>query len=105
VRRLLRGDAVIASLWIGLGVIVVVFAIGAWLSADSTTSEVCSDPTSVRVPDTDCSAHHPGDLWVYYRLDQTVPGVGAPTAGASSSPPAGDADPGVPDDGRPGSRG
>ena len=51
------------------------------------------------VPDVDCTAHHPGDTWVYYRAGQAVPALGGPTAAASGEPPAGDALPGVPDDG------
>jgi hypothetical protein len=92
----LRADPVIASLWVGLAMIVVVFAIGAGLAAGSTTAEVCAAPTSVRVDDVDCSAHHPGDTWVYYRAGQAVPALGAATTGASHTPPAGDALPGVP---------
>ena len=98
-RNRLGVDPVIASLWVGLATIVAVFAIGAGLAADSTTSEVCSAPASVRVPDVDCTAHHPGDTWVYYRVGQAVPAVGRATAGSSGQPPAGDALPGVPDDG------
>jgi hypothetical protein len=98
-RERLRVDPVLASLWVGLAAIVAVFAIGASLAADSTTAEVCSAPTSVRVPDVDCTAHHPGDSWVYYRAGQVVPAVGGATAAASGEPPAGDALPGVPDDG------
>jgi hypothetical protein len=94
-----RVDPVLASLWVGLGLIVAVFAVGAWLQAGATTDEVCSAPSAVRVPDVDCSAHHPGDPWVYYRTGQAVPAIGGPTTGASSEPPAGDAVPGVPDDG------
>lgn len=92
-------DPVLASLWVGLAAIVAVFAIGASLAAGSTTDEVCAAPTSVRVPDVDCSAHHPGDTWVYYRAGQVVPALGGPTGAASGEPPAGDALPGVPDDG------
>ncbi|HEY2194096.1 MAG TPA: hypothetical protein VGH76_17605 [Actinomycetospora sp.] len=95
-----RVDAVLASLWVGLAAIVVVFAIGAWLDAHSTTSEVCADPAAVRVPDLDCSAHRPGDTWVYYRTDQAVPALGGATVAASGEPPAGDAVPGVPAAGR-----
>jgi hypothetical protein len=98
-RGRLRVDPVLASLWVGLAAIVAVFAIGASLAADSTTAEVCSAPASVRVPDVDCTAHHPGDTWVYYRAGQVVPATGRATVGASSEPPAGDALPGVPDDG------
>ena len=99
-RRWWRVDPVIASLWVGLATIVVVFVVGAWLDARSTTSEVCSDPAAaVRVPDVDCTAHHPGDTWVYYRAGQAVPALGGATAGASGEPPAGDAVPGVPDGG------
>jgi hypothetical protein len=98
-RDRLRVDPVLASLWVGLAAIVAVFAIGASLAADSTTAEVCSAPASVRVPDVDCTTHHPGDTWVYYRAGQVVPATGRATVGASSEPPAGDALPGVPDDG------
>jgi hypothetical protein len=90
---------VLAAIGVGLAAIVAVFAIGATLAADSTTAEVCSAPASVRVPDVDCTAHHPGDTWVYYRVGQSVPAVGRATGGASGEPPAGDAMPGVPDDG------
>jgi hypothetical protein len=98
-RERLRIDPVLASLWVGLAAIVAVFAVGASLAAGSTTAEVCSAPESVRVPDVDCTAHHPGDTWVYYRLGQVVPALGGRTAAASDEPPAGDALPGVPDDG------
>ena len=98
-RERLRVDPVLASLWVGLAAIVAVFALGAALAAGSTTAEVCSDPTSVRVPDVDCTAHHPGDTWVYYRVGQAVPAVGRATGDASGEPPAGDAMPGVPGDG------
>ncbi|WP_211190129.1 hypothetical protein [Actinomycetospora sp. TBRC 11914] len=98
-RQWLRADPVLASLWVGLAVIVVIFAIGVRLDTDSTTDEVCAAPTAVRVPDTDCTAHHPGDTWVYYRTGTAIPAVGAPTAGASADPPAGAAEPGVPDAG------
>jgi hypothetical protein len=92
-------DPLLASLWVGLAAIIAVFAIGASLAADSTTAEVCAAPTSVRVPDVDCTAHHPGDTWVYYRVGQVVPAVGRATVGASGEPPAGDALPGAPDGG------
>jgi hypothetical protein len=98
-RDRLRVDPVLGALGVGLAAIVAVFAIGATLAADSTTAEVCSAPTSVRVPDVDCTAHRPGDTWVYYRVGQAVPAVGRATGGASGEPPAGDAMPGVPDDG------
>jgi hypothetical protein len=98
-RERLRVDPVLASLWVGLGVIVAGFAIGASLAAGSTTAEVCAAPTSVRVPDVGCTAHHPGDTWVYYRAGQAVPAVGGATVGSSGEPPAGDALPGVPDGG------
>ncbi len=87
-RERLRVDPVLASLWVGLAAIVAVFAIGASLAADSTTAEVCSAPASVRVPDVDCTAHHPGDTWVYYRVGQAVPAVGGrPRARRASRPP------------------
>ncbi|MCD2196627.1 hypothetical protein LQ327_24955 [Actinomycetospora endophytica] len=90
---------VLASFWIGLAVIAVVFGVGAWLQADSTTNEVCSSPAAVRVDDTDCSAHHPGDLWVYYGTGQRAPAIDGSTAGASHTAPDGSARSGVPDDG------
>jgi hypothetical protein len=98
-RERLRVDPVLASLWVGLAAIVAVSAIGASLASNSTTAEVCSAAGSVRVPDVDCTAHHPGDTWVYYRAGQAVPALGGPTTAASGEPPAGDALPGVPDDG------
>jgi hypothetical protein len=90
---------VLVSFWLGLAVIVAIFGAGAWLEADSSTNEVCSSPAEVRVPDTDCSAHHPGDLWRYYPAGQRPPAIDGSTAAGSATAPDGAARPGVPDDG------
>src|ERR1700744_5847587 len=65
-RERLRVDPGVAPLGVGLATIVVLFAIGAWLGADSSTDEVCTDPTAGRGVDVDCTAHHPGDPWGYH---------------------------------------
>lgn len=97
-----RGDGfggVLVVFWAGLAAIAVIFGVGAWLESDSTTSEVCADAAQVRVADTDCTTHRPGDGWVYYRTGVAIPAVDGSTAAGSHSAPDGAAEPGVPDDG------
>ncbi|GAA4829406.1 hypothetical protein GCM10023201_16120 [Actinomycetospora corticicola] len=93
------GGGFVVTVWVGLGAIVVLFVVSAVLQRDADTSEVCVSTAAVRVPDTGCTGHRPGDTWVYYRAGSFVPAVGGSTAGASSAAPAGIAVPGTPEAG------
>lgn len=91
----------VVTFWVGLAAIVGLFVASAVLQHDADTSEVCATTAAVRVPDVDCTAHRPGDTWVYYRAGVLVPPVGGSTAGASADAPAGSAVPGTPESGGP----
>ncbi|WP_433798153.1 hypothetical protein [Actinomycetospora sp. CA-084318] len=91
----------VVTVWVGLAAIVALFATSAYLQAHADTREVCTSSAAVRVPDADCTAHHPGTTWVYYRDGLVVPPVGGSTAGASTDAPDGSAVPGTPDTGGP----
>lgn len=91
----------VVTFWVGLAAIVALFLTSAYLQDHADTSEVCTSAVTLRVPDTDCTAHRPGDTWVYYHAGLLVPPLGGSTAGASEQAPAGSATPGTPDEGGP----
>ncbi|GLZ53157.1 hypothetical protein [Actinomycetospora sp. NBRC 106378] len=99
VRESLGGFVI--TFWVGLAAIVGLFVASAELQDHADTSEVCTSHAALRVPDTDCTGHRPGDTWVYYRAGLPVPPVGGSTAGASTDAPAGSAVPGTPETGGP----
>jgi hypothetical protein len=95
------GGGFVVTVWVGLAAIVGLFVVSAVLQSDADTSEVCTSSVAVRVPDSGCTGHRPGDTWVYYHAGALVPAVGGSTVGASSDAPAGSAVPGTPESGGP----